>query len=462
MIKPKKALEDISPDEDRISSQQWRLKLDKNENIYGCAGNILSVIRNISPEEIACYPNYEKALNKFAEKYNLEKNNILFANGSRNALKNVIETYLDENDKMVSIVDLNEDIISEVKIIHIETPDSQTGQIIRASDIELLLKKYENKLFVVNCSYSNYSNVITFEDYIDLTKNYNNIVVIKSYSNDFAIAGLRFAVIISADSIISNLKKMVLPYNVNSIAINCALMILNDDKRLDELKELNNGAKNLFEEILQKNDIEFYKSEANFILCNFKDYCDFYYEKFKKQSVITKKYKNNSAFEKHLRITIPTVGGVKFIGELLNKKDVLVFDTKNVLFNEEKLLISIDRLKELSKKYDLVVYSCEHDFELFKKYDLENCFYGAYLSKDVRIIEFLNKIPHNTIKFFSADINSIIQANLNQLETIGIIPSDSNHQAMINNYRHLGINYIMDEINNIENFLNPQLEALIE
>ena len=462
MIKPKKALENLSPHEFDNFKHQWRLKLDKNENVYGCANNVLSAIKNITTEEITNYPTCGILLDKYSEKFNLNKNNFIFASGTKDALKNIFEAYLEESEEYLYFENSEQNINPDTKIIYIETPNTQTGEITRASIIEPLLKKYDDKLFIINCSYSNYSSTITFEDYVDLTRSYENVAIIKSYSNDFAIAGLRFAVIIAHHSIIDNLKKVTLPNNINSIAINCALMILNDDKRIEEIKELNNNAKNLFEEILQKNEIEFYKSEANFVLCNFKNYCEFYFEKFKKQSIITKKYSNNSNFKNHLRITIPTLGGVKYIKELLNKKDVLIFDTTNVLFNEENLLISADRLSELSKKYDLVIYSSEDNFELLKKYEIEKYFCIIYLSKDVEISKFINNIPHNTIRFFSADINSIIKANISKIETIGIIPSNSNHQNIINNYRHLGINYIMDEINNIEKFLNPQVEMPIE
>ena len=492
MIKPKKAIDIISPQE--IEPQKkWRLKLDKNENIYGCPNSVLSAIKNTCNEDITFYPNYEKLLKKTSLKYNLNKDNILFSNGTNEGLKNIFETFLEENEEILTFkptsleeilknnfynfnirlidyekkfifdeIKLKENIEQNTKIIYLETPNNPTGEIIRASNIEILLKEFKNILFVVNCSYSAYSNSITFEDYVDLLSKYENIVLIKSYSNDFAIAGLRLTLLLADCSIIANLKKTSTPYNINSIALNCALMLLNDEKRIEEIKELNNKAKELFENILQENNITFYKSEANFILCDFKNYCDFYYEKFKKQSVITKKYANKTTLENHLRITIPTIGGVKFINELLIKKDVLIFDLNNVILNFEKLLISKERIESLSKKYDLIVYSDDNSIKKLKEYEIEEFFYSINSTKEIEFDLILKKTPHKTIRFFSANVNNIIQANLAQIESIGIIPSISNHQTMINNYRHLGINYIMDEINNIENFLNPQIEMPLE
>lgn len=482
MIKPKKALETISKQENE-PQQKWRLKLDKNENIYGALNSALSAIRNACEEDISFYPNYDKLIDKISAKYEIDKNYVLFSNGSIEAIKTIFDAYLEQDEEVLSFKPvllsenlscfcnfnikfiesenkfafdekkLKENISSDTKIIYIETPNTHTGKTIRISEFEALIKEFSDKLFVVNCSYCSYSQFVVFEDYIDLIKKYDNVALVKSYSNDFGIAGLRFSLILASNSITNNLKKIIIPNSANSIALNCVLMILNDDKKLEEIKELNIHARELFEEILEKNNIEFYKSDSNFILCNFQNYCDFYFEKLKKQSVITKKYLSDSILKNHLRITIPTVGGVKFVGELLAKKDVLIFDINDVVLNSKNLLVSSERIEKLSQKYDLIIYSNDEYIEKLKEYDIERFFYSVNLVENIELAGILKNTPHKTIKFFSADINNIIKANKAQIEAIGVIPKESNHQMMINNYRHLGINYIMDDVNNIENLL---------
>ena len=68
MIKPRKALDKLPQNDFENLNQQWRLKLDKNENVYGCANNILSAIKNISNEEISQYPIQNKLIDKFSTK----------------------------------------------------------------------------------------------------------------------------------------------------------------------------------------------------------------------------------------------------------------------------------------------------------------------------------------------------------------------------------------------------------
>ena len=94
MIKPKKCLENISPYEIDFYKQDWRLKLDANENIYGCANNIISAIKNIPNDDIYLYPAYGGLIDRVSEKYKVNKTNILFTNGCDEALSVLINTYL--------------------------------------------------------------------------------------------------------------------------------------------------------------------------------------------------------------------------------------------------------------------------------------------------------------------------------------------------------------------------------
>ncbi|MBQ4646949.1 MAG: aminotransferase class I/II-fold pyridoxal phosphate-dependent enzyme [Candidatus Gastranaerophilales bacterium] len=496
MIKPRKALENISPYNTDFYRENWRLKLDANENIYGCANNILSAIKNINSEDVSLYPCYGKLLDKISAKFSLNNNNILFSNGADEALNILINTYLEQEEELLSFkptfsmptlyakalgaktryIDydekyifskskLKENINNSTKLIYIATPNNPTGEVVKASIIESLLNEYKDVLFIIDCTYINFSFNVAFEDYIDLAKKYNNIAIVKSYSKDFAIAGLRFGLTIANESIISNLKKVISPYSVNMIAINCAMMIISDDKRIEEIKELNHSAKELLEKELIKAELIPYPSEANFILCDFKNYCNFYYQKFKNNGIITRKF-SDSSLSDCLRITIPTLGGVKFISELLIKKDVLVFDFEGVIFNSEELLIPKETFEELSKKYDLVIYSNTKEeiaVDLLKKFEIEKyfnliCYFDPQSENDSMpdakgVLNLINNTPNKSIKFFSANLKNIICANIAQINTIGVISPNMDSQSAINNYRHLGTGHILHEIKNLEYLL---------
>ncbi len=569
MISTRNTIENIFPHKSEEYMIDWRLKLDSNENIYGSSNVVLSAIKNIDPLSISTYPVYGKVLDKISEKYNLIKENILLTNGSSEAINIILNTYLNPEDEILSycptfiipqmcakilgasvklinydkkfVFDcekIKNSISDKTKIIYIATPNNPTGELVKASIIEILLDKFSDILFVVDCTYINFSYGSTFMDYIDLIKKYNNIVVVKSFSIDFAMAGLRFGFIASNSEIIKNLKKVTPSYSVNSVALNCAISVLNDEKRMEDIKEQNSIARKALFDTLSEKGFNPYESEGNFIFCDFNSYAKFYYEKFKKSGVIVRDYFCSSEYDSFLRITVPKLGGVKYISELLNKKDVLIFNLDGIIIDtsesyiktimqtyeyfsgntvslkevmyvknqgkmscnwetvrhllllhgqnvelpeiitvfqkllnnfidKERLLISKDIFEQLSKNYDMVIFSGRLMDEVkytLEKFEIDKYFYFYITSDDLPknmlkpnpkgVYEILKNCPYKKIKYLGSSVDDIIAANSAGVDAIGVVPPFADENIMINNYRHLGVNDILVDVKSIVPFLN--------
>ena len=568
MIESRKTIENISPYKADEYQIDWRLKLDSNENIYGASSNVLSAIKNIDLSSISLYPTYGKTLDKLSQKYDIKKENILLTNGCDEAINVILNTYLNPQDEILSyyptfvmpqiygeilgasikLIDYDEKFIfdykkiesnisNKTKIVYIATPNNPTGEIVKASIIEILLQKFPNILFIIDCTYINFSYNATFMDYIDLVKKYNNIAIIKSFSKDFALAGLRFGLVLADFKIINNLKKVIPPYSVNTISLNCAISALNDEKRIEEIKEQNSLARKALFETLNEKGFKPYESEGNFIFCDFNSYSKFYYEKFKKSGIIVRDFPKSSNYSNFLRITVPKLGGVKYISELLNKKDVLIFNLDGIIvdstesylktiiktvehftdreislkevlnaknlgkmscnwetvkyllstydkdielseiitvfqniltkyIDNEKLLISKETFEELSKDYDMVIFSGRLMDEVkytLEKFDIDKYFHFYITSDDLPrnmlkpnpkgVYEILKHCPHKTITHLGSSVDDIIAANSANINVIGIIPPFTNENIMINNYRHLGVSHILNDVKNINSFL---------
>ena len=577
MIKPRKTLENIveyQTDDFRID---WRLKLDSNENIYGANQNIISAIKNFDFSELSLYPVYGKTVEKLAKRFDVDFSNILISNGCDEALSVIINAYLDENDEILSynptfsmpalyaklvgakpktikydekfvfdIEKFSNNISQNTKLAYIATPNNPTGEIVSRSEIETLLKKHSNTLFIVDCTYINFAPDIVIEDYIDLIKEHENIAIVKSYSKDFAIAGVRFGVVFAQNSIIKQLKKVISPYSVNTLALACVNAVLNDEKSFIETKEKNQQTLNVLSEGLEKLGYKPYPSGANFVLCDFFEHCDFCYEKLKKNGVIVRKFSPNSPISTCLRITVPTLGGVKYILELLQKKNLLIFDldgvvfdvsnsytgairetfkhfagqevslkeiqavknmggmncdwdatkcllekygfdidledvinvfqdlffnpndkTKKYLIDEEKLVISKEIFEKLSEKFDFAVFSGRLKQEAkysLEKYDIDKFFYYYVTADDLEkddlkpspkgVLKILKHCPHLSVKYFGDSVDDIISGKGANVDTIGIIAPDADYNNMVNNFKHLGAKYILDDARKIEQFLD--------
>ena len=167
MVKPREIIESINIEDKQ--NTKWRLKLDENENIYGCANSILSAIKNVQSSDVFQYPKYENLLEKFEIKYHQNKNRILFANGRQEAMQSLIKAYLNngeeilapkssdelfdfsplndeykikyfdfDSDLNINVAYIKQKISLKTKIIYISTPDEVVGKIIRPSMLRLL------------------------------------------------------------------------------------------------------------------------------------------------------------------------------------------------------------------------------------------------------------------------------------------------------------------------------------
>jgi len=552
------------------SKQDYRLKLNHNENVYGCSINVINALKNIDTSKIHSYCQNDEHLAKLANYFEISTNNLIALNGLNEAFNLIFNTYINSNDEIITYSSNKEiEIFSkllnfktkeiffenfqfnyeafdkEIKnsnFVYLSTPNRQTGELISSSIIKKLLNENPETLFIVDCSYITFSQNSNLADFIDISKHFNNIIIIKNYANDYALAGLNPTLIISNSTIISHLNKSP-KTNIHPISFVCLEAGIKDEKFIEEIKKNNKEVKAFLIDEIQKIGYKIYPSEANFILCNFANHCDFYFEKLRKNGILVKKYSKDSIFSNHLRITIPKLSGAKYILEILKHKELLIFEIDDVLFkskghqkaiketykhfsnkeidfteiqkiknignknspkeiiefllkkdninidkkeikdhfqnlyynplnqenliDEDELNISKEKLFELSKKYDLVIYTSKNSFEtyyLLNKFNIEKYFYKIYTKDNLKkenlkpnpqgLLEIKNSCPYyKNIKIFCSNIDEIIAGNKANIETIGILKQDETDNIMINNFRHLGTNYILKSIEEIETFL---------
>ena len=358
MLKPRKELIGLNTYEVASYPQNWDMKLDSNENYIGPSTSVIRTIKNITAEQISQYPYYGSFYDTLSEIYGVNKNCIAITNGADEALCAVINTYLSKGDSVVTVspsfsmpkiytaitgadyievpykdrwVYPFEDIINAVsdntKIILITSPNNPTGDIVPLEQIIELLKKFPDKAVVIDETYASYAGVSN----ICLTDKYDNLIVVKSFSKDYALAGLRLGCIVSNKANIDNIKRVLHPYNVNSIAVAAANAAINDKKYIKLVKdEITKSKKYLYDEI-KKLGFTPYDSYANFILADFGNLCELIYEKLKSNRICVKSFDKTTALCNCLRITVPTLSAAYKIIDIIKSRNTLVFDMDGVL-----------------------------------------------------------------------------------------------------------------------------------
>ncbi|MGN0004774.1 MAG: histidinol-phosphate transaminase [Candidatus Gastranaerophilaceae bacterium] len=359
MIEPKEAIKQIEPYDVPLFAEHYELKIDANENVFGCSEKVIERLKNITTEDISRYPHYGAVTKKIAEFLSLSIDEIKVTDGADEALAALIQTYCDSEDEMLTVtpsfsmpklyanfvgakvVEINyqkrwefptEDFLKEIetnpkiKVVHLTSPNNPTGECISEETAERILKAAQDKLVIFDETYGGYSG----KSMISRVKDYENLAVVKSFSKDFALAGLRIGYIVTNAKRIKLLKTVISPYSVNSIAAIAAEAALSDLKHFEKVKTEIQKSKEFLTKELEKLNFTIYPSEANFILINAGEKADFVYLTLLKNGIKIREY-SNKLMNGLLRITIPQVEKAKKIIELLQPKPTLIFDMDGVL-----------------------------------------------------------------------------------------------------------------------------------
>ena len=361
MLKPKKSVEEMNGYFVPMYEQDWDIKIDSNENNYGPSPKVLNILSQCNYKNISFYPFYGELSQKIADYQGFSIDNIKVTNGADEAIQSIVQTYLEENESLLTLdISFEMPVIytqiqggnvikvpfekrwefpisqflreldnKNVKIVYLATPNNPTGNLIDEEDLKKILKKSENKVILIDETYANYAN----KSYKKYVNEYNNVFIVRSFSKDFALAGMRLGYIISNAENISNLKKVVSPFSVNSFAMQAGIAALEDINYFEQVKaeiiESKQELKNFFESL----GGIVYESFANFLLVDFNKKAGFTYNKLRKENISVKLFKQGSLLENHLRITIPTKDGVNKIKKALKIKPSLVFDMDGVLID---------------------------------------------------------------------------------------------------------------------------------
>ncbi len=189
------------------------------------------------------------------------------------------------------------------KMLFICSPNNPTGNIMHFEDVEYLLNNFKG-IVVIDEAYINYSRQ---RSYIQLLTEYENLVVLQTFSKAWGLAGVRMGMAFSTTVIVDIMNKVKPPYNVSEPSQQIVLEALDNIKKVnDEIKttveERNKFGKNLRE---QKLALEVYPSEANFILAKFAD-ANKVYDQLLEKGIVVRNRSTVELCDNCLRITIGT------------------------------------------------------------------------------------------------------------------------------------------------------------
>ena len=275
------------------------VKIASNENPYGPTPAIGKFIGKINYE---IYPdNYVTNLREnLAKELDVSQDFLLFGNGSVEIIQMISRILLDEGDNIITelpsfssyfseakIQNANiktirynneynfnlEDMIplidKKTKIIYITNPNNPLGTIIESDKLEKFIKKVpSNILIVIDEAYFEFVRDEKYKSAIGLVKDYSNVCVLRTFSKAYGLAALRIGYVVADKKVITELEKVRVPFNTSSISQIFAGLALKDKKFMRNSVEKIHDTIDYMYRKLDDMNIEYIKTQANFIMIN--------------------------------------------------------------------------------------------------------------------------------------------------------------------------------------------------
>ena len=318
----------------------YKIKLNANENPYGLPEEIIEeILRKAKNLEYSRYPNansvkLSEAVSSFC---GLSRDNIVIGNGSDELIDYLIKAFSEKERsiittapsfamyKIYSIVNgsnfvqiplsqdnfsLNEDeVLEEAKkedssIVFIAYPNAPTGNYFAEDKITKIIEE-SGCLVVVDEAYFEFGE----KTFVPLISQYDNLVILRTFSKAYSLAGLRVGYLLSNLEIINEIRKVKSPFNVNTFSQLAAQVVFENKEILKEsIKKIVEERERLTNKINELPSFKAHPSRTNFVLAEVgsKEDTDLVYNKLLKQGILVPLVSDSlfSTSRYFLRITV--------------------------------------------------------------------------------------------------------------------------------------------------------------
>jgi len=307
------------------------IKLDLNESYAILDERIIQRLKDFDSFSISSYPEYQNLIPLVAKYANVPADSVSLTNGSDHAIQLLTELFFKKGDTVLipspmffvfyhylKIKEANiKDILFADKTDHFEfaldnvldaldssskglilcNPNNPLGTKISKDSVLTLLEKTRDLdiPMIVDEAFFEYSDA----DATQFLGEFKNLIILRTFSKAFGLAGLRLGYIIADPSIINEFNKIRLTWNVNNFAVYAGMVVLDEIPYFkDKLKE-QKAIKDELKTFLESSGIQCYKTETNFLIC-----------KHPKHSEIVAKLKEN-------KILVNDISQYPYSGNLL-------------------------------------------------------------------------------------------------------------------------------------------------
>lgn len=315
VYRPGKPIDDVK----RELGLETVVKLASNENPIGFSPKVKEAVEK-ALLEVNLYPDGNATVLKetIAKKFNVTPDMVLPTCGSDEMVDLISKSFINSGDEVIMsevtfpryyitaqmmganivkipLKNLGYDIEAfkkavnpNTKLVWLCNPNNPTGTIFTENELtELLDIISPTTLVIYDEAYNEFvTNSEYPKDSIGIMRKYPNVIVMKTLSKAYGLAGLRIGYTIGDPEILSIINRVRNPFNVTLLTQAAAIASINDDDFLSKVVKLNTEGKLYLYSEFDKLGIEYAKTEANHIIFNSKNDSTTVFDKLLKKGVI--------------------------------------------------------------------------------------------------------------------------------------------------------------------------------
>ncbi len=325
MMRIKESLKNLKPY--TPNQHHYHIKLDANESknyLFKEGIDFKQVNLNLYPDS------YSSELRKRISDYIHVKPELIIAgNGSSEMIELILKTYINPNDIVLSFepsfsmyriytqihqgdfkevlpkeglrFDM-EDMIEQAKklnpkLIFICSPNNPTGQLFDIKDI-INLHEHTQALICLDEAYMEFTKPES--SMVKLIESYDRLIVLRTLSKAFGLAGIRLGYLVSNQDIVDTLNLVKSPYNLNTLSQAVGIYALSQIDVMKQYTHMMIKQREIVEDALSKLDIKLYPSQANFVF--FKSKEEELFQKLLTKGILIRSF--SGSLKSYYRITI--------------------------------------------------------------------------------------------------------------------------------------------------------------
>ena len=282
------------------------LRLHLNENTGGCSARVLEAIRRVRPSDVSTYPSYGEAVAATARHFGVDPDWVLLTNGLDEgilmaAVGHIARPRIHDAETIIPLPAFDpypnstaavgatavrvppgadfafptgaviDAITPRTRMIFLNTPNNPTGQLIPMADLARIAEAAPNAVVLIDEAYIEFGGT----SFLPELPRFRNVLVGRTFSKAYGLAGLRVGVVIGHPDVLTPVRTVTLPFNINGVALAALGAALGDAGFLPRYAAQVQESRERIYAACRRLGLQYWPSAANYVLVRVGDAAPF-------------------------------------------------------------------------------------------------------------------------------------------------------------------------------------------